>query len=150
MRKFAPEIIGSLLCLMLGMLSGLSVRISDMMWYANLHKPAFNPPTWLFGPVWAVLYIMMGIALAKIYKDRNNKALFIFAVQFVLNIIWTPLFFYMQRIDLALIDIVLLWSCLIVFFICTRKNSTVIMLFIPYALWTTFAMILTLSLYMLN
>ena len=69
-QKF--EIIGSILCIILGMLSGYISSAGDSLWYQNLKKPIFNPPKWLFGPVWSILYIMIGIALGKIWKLKDN------------------------------------------------------------------------------
>lgn len=147
-----PEIIGSLFCLTLGMLSGYSRALSDMFWYDNLIKPTFNPPPWVFGPVWTILYLMMGITFGILWKNRiDNKILItIFILQLVLNLIWSPIFFYFQSITWALLDICLLWALLVTFMFVSRNQRSIFLLFIPYCLWVSFALILNVKLYMLN
>lgn len=152
MRKYYPEIAGGLLCLILGMLSGYSVQLSDFAWYTNLNKPAFNPPDWIFGPVWTILYLMMGVALGILWKNKaQNKALIlIFAVQLLLNLLWSPIFFYYQNIGLAFIDICALWISLVIFMLAARNWRPILLLFLPYFLWVTFAMALNFSIYHIN
>jgi len=125
-------------------------------WYADLDKPFFNPPNWIFGPVWATLYIMMGISAYLVWqKDINSKAVRIvlvcFIVQPFLNAIWTPLFFGLHSPLLGLIDIVLLLNAIIVtvfaFFQISRPAA---LLLIPYLAWVSFATILNASIYLLN
>jgi len=125
-------------------------------WYADLDKPFFNPPNWIFGPVWATLYIMMGISAYLVWqKDINSKAVRIvlvcFIVQLFLNAIWTPLFFGLHSPLLGLIDIVLLLNAIIVtvfaFFQISRPSA---LLLIPYLAWVSFATILNASIYLLN
>jgi benzodiazapine receptor len=151
-KAYYPEIIASLLCLLLGILSGYGVKAADSLWFINLNKPFFNPPNWIFGPVWTVLYLMMGVALGKLWKEREkNKGLIaLFSTQFVLNLIWSPLFFYFQRIDLALLDISVLWISLIIFMILAWSKRAIVILFLPYILWVSFAAILNFSLYKMN
>lgn len=67
-----PEIGGALLCIMLGTISGLGINVKDSLWFINLQKPSFMPPNWIFGPVWTILYFLMGIALAKLWKERAH------------------------------------------------------------------------------
>ena len=126
-RKYVPEVAGIAICLALGYLSGLIMQISDPIWYTNLIKPAFNPPNWIFAPAWTILYIMMGIALGKIYKCRAEfgNLLIIFVVQLAFNLLWTPLFFYYHHIGLALIDITLLWLSLCMLLIFARKKQVI-------------------------
>ena len=125
-------------------------------WYADLDKPFFNPPNWIFGPVWATLYIMMGTSAYLVWqKDINSKAVRIvlvcFIVQLFLNAIWTPLFFGLHSPLLGLIDIVLLLNAIIVtvfaFFQISRPAA---LLLIPYLAWVSFATILNASIYLLN
>lgn len=150
--KFAPEMIGALVCLSLGMLSGYSVSNADFSWFASLAKPSFNPPEWLFGPVWTILYLMMGTALGKLWKHQPKSSALIglFLLQLFFNLIWSPLFFHFQRIDLALIDIVALWVSIIVFMVAARKESIIVLLFTPYVLWVSFALVLNICIYELN
>lgn len=133
--------------------SAIFVRPDE--WYAQLSKPSWNPPSWLFGPVWSVLYVMMGIAVWMIWTQggwkENRLPLTLFSLQLLLNAIWTPLFFGLHRPDLALIDIILLWlalsSTLVVFF-ARRKSAG--RLLIPYIAWVSFAAFLNFTIWRLN
>lgn len=155
MKKFIKnnlfEILGAIFCLSLGMLSGYLAHNGDTVWYQSLNKPDFNPPAWIFAPVWTILYIMMGIALGKIIELKNNRTLrLLFVIQFICNIAWSFLFFKYHRIDLALYDILTLWIALISLIVASRKNKSILWLLIPYFLWITFAMVLNLKIFMLN
>jgi tryptophan-rich sensory protein len=152
-KKYLPEIIGILITLMFGLLSGYVGQAGDSSWFMALNKPSFNPPSWLFGLVWPVLYIMIGIAFGKVWRGRNENPglLDLWLLQFILNISWSPLFFRLHRIDLALLDIILLWVVLLLFVKKANKvNPAVAKLFIPYLIWVTFAAILNLAFYLLN
>jgi len=139
-------------------LIGESFTTADTLgnWYANLHKPAFNPPDWIFGPVWTTLYIMMGISAFLIWrKGLDSKpvriVLVCFIVQLFLNAIWAPLFFGLHSPLLGLIDIFLLLNAIIVtvfaFFQISRSAA---LLLIPYLAWVSFAAVLNASIYFLN
>ena len=151
-KKYNYEILFAFLCLALGMVSGLSVKPSTSTWYLTLIKPSFNPPGWIFGPVWSLLYVMMGIAFGIILRDRKKNMLLImlFIDQFFFNLLWSPLFFYFNRIDLALVDIVFLWISIISFIFFARKQLILMLLFLPYSIWASFAMILNFNLFILN
>lgn len=146
-RRFRVEMIASLLCLTLGIASGFLGQSGDSAWYMSLHKPRFMPPSWVFGPVWTVLYLMMGAALGQLWRRRQQHKLLLilFAVQFILNLIWSPLFFYFHRIDWALMDISLLWISLVIFLTAALKIRTVYWLIAPYFLWVSFAWVLNFS-----
>jgi translocator protein len=134
------------------MISGLSVKPSDSDWYVNIIKPEFNPPSWVFGPVWTILYLMMGFGFGMLLrsKHKNFIVIILFIVQMLFNLIWTPLFFYYQQIDLALLDIIILWCLLFLFLIISRQNKQIFLIFIPYFLWVSFAAILNYNIYILN
>lgn len=151
-KKYSFEIIGAIFCLTLGILSGLGVEGGTSVWYLGLNKPSFNPPSWVFGPVWTILYIMIGIVLGKLWrnKSQNQGLLLIFILQFILNLSWSPLFFYFERIDLALYDLCLLWATLFTFVILARHQRTIFLLSLPYLLWVSFALLLNFSIYKLN
>ena len=125
-------------------------------WYANLNKPAFNPPNWIFGPVWTMLYIMMGISAFLVWrKGLDDKvvriALACFIVQLILNAIWTPLFFGLHSPLLGLIVITLLLNAIIVtIFAFSKISRPAALLLIPYLAWVSFATVLNASLYLLN
>jgi len=150
--RFYPEVIGALLCLMLGIFSGYSVNAGHSLWYANLTKPFFNPPSWLFGPVWSLLYVMMGVALGRLWKDKhkNKYLILIFAMQLVFNLSWSPIFFYFEKIGLALLDICFLWGSLALLMFLARKKLDVFILFVPYILWVTLAFVLNFKIYQMN
>ena len=125
-------------------------------WYAGLRKPPFNPPDWVFGPVWTTLYIMMGISAFLVWrKGLENKpvriVLVCYIVQLALNAIWTPLFFGLHSPLLGLIDIVLLLNAVIVtIFAFSKISRPAGLLLIPYLVWVSFATVLNASLYLLN
>lgn len=124
-------------------------------WYAGLKKPVWNPPNWIFGPVWTALYTIMAIAAWLVWKRggfaKQRKALTLFLLQLLFNAMWSPLFFGMKNPALAFIDILLLWLallCTVVAFWKTRPLAG--LLLAPYLLWVTFASALNLSLWLLN
>lgn len=150
--RHRSELIGSTLCLLLGILSGYAVSASDSLWYVNINKPSFNPPSWIFAPVWTLLYLMMGIALGKIWNKnpKDSSQLILFGCQFFFNLLWSPLFFHFHRIDLALYDISLLWLSLSWLLILARKERIIFMLLLPYLLWVSFAFFLNWTIFQLN
>ena len=125
-------------------------------WYANLNKPAFTPPDWLFGPVWTTLYILMGISAFLVWRkglaDKDvRKALVFFIVQLVFNALWSLLFFGLQSPLLGLIDIFLLQFVIILTLICFEEISIpAVFLLVPYLGWVTFAAVLNLAIYFMN
>jgi tryptophan-rich sensory protein len=148
-------IIACTLCLAVG-LTGSLFTSSVSSWYQNLNKPFFNPPNWVFGPVWTALYIMMGISAFLIWQKGLNIhtvkiALLFFIIQLLLNAIWTPLFFGLKSPTLAFADIILLWFAIVVtmvkFYSISKPAS---FLLIPYLLWVTFASVLNFSIVLLN
>lgn len=118
-------------------------------WYAALVKPSFNPPNWIFGPAWAVLYVVIGIVGARSYELGAGLPLWI--TQMVLNFAWTPAFFGLHRPTLALV-IVLGMLVSILAFIVTRWHADRVsaLLFLPYAAWVAFASVLNASIVALN
>lgn len=144
------------ICLLVGFLSGISTSDNISGWYSTLEKPFFNPPNWIFGPVWTFLYILMGIALGKVWSSdssgkEKNKAIFVFGSQLAVNAIWSIFFFGMQNPLLAFIDIIIL-IVLIVYTIKLFKpiNRMASWLLYPYLVWVSFATILNLSIILLN
>jgi tryptophan-rich sensory protein len=121
-------------------------------WYAQLVKPAFNPPGWLFAPVWTALYILIAIAGWRVWeRNRNSWPMRLWWAQLVLNFLWTPIFFRAHLIGLALADIVLLLAVILGFIVTAwRIDKTAALLFVPYAAWVAFAAILTASILALN
>lgn len=151
MRHCVPEALGIFCCVGLGLLSGMGAS-SDGAWYNQLVKASFHPPSAVFAPVWSILYTLMGIAGGRIWRVRHRFPWWfeLFSLQLLLNIAWTPLFFILHRIDLALYDMALLWSCVMVMVILMRRDKVVLWTLIPYALWLSFAAVLNYVLCLLN
>jgi translocator protein len=124
-------------------------------WYAGLTKPSFNPPSWIFAPVWTALYLLMGYALylitqTKIKKDKS-KAYYLFGFQLILNSLWSIIFFGRQNISLAFTTIILLWLIIAITIIEFNKiNKKAAKLLIPYILWVSFATLLNFAILRLN
>ena len=144
-------------CLVIGYFSGIVTRSAIITWYPTLVKPSFNPPNWIFAPVWSMLYIMMGIAAGLVWDRMESntalvkKALVVFAIQLALNALWSYLFFGLMNPMLALIEIVILWLMIYETYVQFGKiNKIAGYLFIPYLLWVSFAMVLNASIWWLN
>jgi len=155
MKKLSMKIlICTLACISLGFLSGLNTIQSIKSWYIYINKPTWNPPNWLFGPVWSILYILMGIALALIWQSSNskkNKAILLFIIQFALNLAWSAIFFGQHQIGLALIEIlIMLAAILLTTFNFIKINRTAGYLMMPYILWVSFASCLNGAIWLLN
>jgi benzodiazapine receptor len=145
-----------ILCQLAGLIGSLATIPAIPTWYASLEKPFFNPPNWVFGPVWTGLYFLMGISLfIACQRGKGNSqariALVFFFVQLILNAFWSLAFFGLKSPLLGLIVIVLLW---IAIFITIRKflsiSRTAALLLVPYILWVSFAAVLNVSLWILN
>ena len=149
-------ILSIVICQAAGLIGTVFTLDSIPTWYATLNKPSFNPPNWIFGPVWTILYLMMGISLFIVWKeDLKNKvvksAFTIFIIQLFLNTIWSIVFFGMHSPAGGLIIIVLLWIMILFTILKFMKISRVAgILLIPYLLWVSFATFLNFSIYKLN
>ena len=122
-------------------------------WYSLLNKPTFNPPDWVFGPVWTILYLMMTLAIWLFWhsNNRNKNTVYVYLVHLVINTTWSVVFFVFHNMVLALFVLILLIG-LIINLILRFKRVNVVSsyLMIPYLLWCSFALILNTSLIMLN
>jgi tryptophan-rich sensory protein len=142
--------------LLVGALGGLATAQGVSDWYPSLVKPGFTPPAWVFGPVWTVLYIMIGVALFLIWKDGlasrlERVAVLLFGLQLVLNAAWSPLFFGLRAPGAAFVDIVLLCGAAAAAIVAFLRVSPVAgLLLIPYGLWVAFATVLNLQIWRLN
>ena len=144
-----------LLPLGVGAIAGLFTAQAVPEWYASLNQPSFNPPNWIFGPVWTTLYILMGISLFLIWKldagKERNRAILVFLVQMLLNFGWSFLFFYFKMIGVALMEIILLWiSIVAMLYLFFKVKPLAAYINIPYLLWVTFATVLNAAYYFLN
>ena len=157
MNKYLKIAIFVATCIAVGYLSGQATQSSVNTWFPTLVKPSFNPPPWVFAPVWSLLYMMMGIAAGLVWsridfeKEAVQKALLFFAVQLALNALWSILFFGLRNPLLGLIEIVLLWLMIYETYIKFIKIDKIAgYLFIPYLLWVSFATVLNASIWWLN
>ncbi|MEB2844890.1 tryptophan-rich sensory protein [Rhizobiales bacterium RZME27] len=150
MRKLTTYILFVAACVAIGVLSGIANMPGE--WYQALEKPPLNPPNWIFGPVWAALYVMIGTALAETWFDENNRnRLIVFGLQGIFNICWSPAFFGMQNPVLGLAIIVpMLFFILLFIAMSWNPNRKAALLFVPYAIWVSFATYLNLAIVLLN
>jgi len=150
MTKILVTLFFIVACVALGALSGASNVPGE--WYQSLDKPFFNPPGWIFAPVWTVLYVMIGVALSAIwFEEDNSRLLVLFAIQAALNLLWSPAFFGLHSPVIGLLIIVPLLVTILMFIAAGwQKNRTAAWLFVPYALWVAFATVLNLSIVLLN
>ena len=135
--------------------AGSAAFISPGSWYAGLHKPSWNPPAWIFGPVWTLLYVLMAVAAWLVWRAggwrRQGRALGLFLLQWLLNFLWTPVFFGLHHMLLAFVDIMALWIVLVAAVISFWRIRTVAgLLLVPYVAWVTFAAVLNFTLWRLN
>ncbi|OXA79828.1 TspO and MBR related proteins [Flavobacterium aquidurense] len=157
MNKFVKIAIALLVCLAVGYSASTVTRPSVESWYPTLVKPIFNPPNWIFMPMWTLLYILMAVAAGLVWdkiKEQNDvvkKALLFFIIQLTLNAIWSYLFFGLKNPLLALIEIALLWLMIYETYLKFIKiNKTAGYLLIPYMAWVAFAAVLNASIWWLN
>jgi tryptophan-rich sensory protein len=145
-----------LLCQFAGVIGSVFTASSLTDWYSLLEKPVFNPPSWVFFPVWTLLYTLMGISLYIVWEkglhDRKVKiGLLIFGIQLVLNIFWSFLFFGLRSPYYGFVEIIFLWLAILLTIVQFRKISkTASYLLIPYILWVSFAALLNYNLWTLN
>jgi len=155
MNKYLKLALCILLPLTIGSLSGFATAASIDSWFVELNKPVFNPPSYLFAPVWTTLYILMGISFYLILQspktELRKKAIIIFCIQLFLNFCWSFLFFKYRLLGIAFIEILMIWiSIIVMIYIFKKINKTAAYLQIPYLLWVSFASCLNGSLWWLN
>lgn len=133
-----------------GMVIGFFTRPGE--WFATLHKPAFNPPGWVFGPVWTTLYVMIGVAGWRLWRaHRDSGAMALWWVQLLLNYLWSPAFFGLQSPALALAVIIALLAAIVATIVAAwRRDRVTALLLLPYAAWVSFATVLNASIVALN
>ena len=121
-------------------------------WYEALAKPSFNPPNWLFGPVWTILYVLIAIAGWRLWqRERTGAAMKLWWLQLVLNFLWSPVFFGLEQIGLALLIILALFATILAFLAAAwNLDRVAAWLFVPYAAWVAFASLLNASIWLLN
>ena len=154
-KHLFPLLISILIVFSAGFISSLFTTPNISTWYAFIIKPSFSPPNWLFAPAWSLLYILMAVAAFLVWNKRNNpktkSALMFYGIQLILNALWSIIFFGMHNPGLAFLEIIFLWSFILITLIKFYKiNKTAGLLFIPYILWVSFASILNLFVWMIN
>lgn len=148
-------IVSIVICQLAGIIGAVFTTPAISGWYANLNKPSFNPPNWLFGPTWILLYLLMGISLYLIWNlkptTETKKAIVFFAIQLVLNSLWSIIFFGLRLPSVAFLEILLLLGFIILtiikFFPLSKTSAY---LLVPYLLWVSFASLLNFYIVKLN
>ncbi len=133
--------------------AGFVTRAALDPWYYNLAKPAFNPPNWIFGPVWTLLYIMMSVAAWLAYKKskNSNKILAVYFIHLLINASWSYVFFYYKQIFLASFIIsIIIFFILYLMILYSKCSKPSVVLMLPYFAWSTFALYLNSTIYILN
>ena len=145
------------LCLLVGFAGSVFTPAPGSDWYYSvLNKPSWNPPSWLFAPVWTVIFILMGISLSMVLKEGADKpavaaALIVFGVNLFLNFGWSAMFFGLQSPFWGYLEIIALWlSIILATVLFGAVSKTAAYLLIPYLLWVSFASYLTFTIWKLN
>lgn len=156
LKDYRNLFLSILICNLAGAIGSIFTMPAIDSWYGNLVKPALNPPSWVFGPVWTLLFVLMGVAAFIVYNYGWKKmevkiALSIFGFQLILNTLWSIIFFGLQNPGLAFLELVLLWMAILFSIISFyRVSKKAAYLLIPYIMWVSFAGYLNLSLFLLN
>jgi translocator protein len=141
-----------ILCFAVAGVGGLATAPSIPNWYAGLAKPSWTPPGWIFGPVWSVLYFSMAVAAWLVWRqEKTAMPMGLFGVQLTFNAAWSWLFFRLHMPGAAFVDIVLLWAAIVATTVAFCQRSTVAgILFVPYLIWVSFAVVLNFAIWQLN
>ena len=157
MKKGGVKLAASILiCLTAGLIGAVFTIDSVQTWYKTIEKPSYSPPNWVFGPVWTILYVLMGVSAYLIWvkgleKKEVRTALMFFALQLTLNALWSILFFGMRNPFYGLIEIVFLWAAIAITIQKFYKISrTAAYLQIPYICWVSYAAFLNYGIWRMN
>ena len=155
MKNIFRLIISILIPLIIGFAGSFFTASSVDSWYATINKPSFNPPGWIFAPVWTTLYILIGLSFYLVWRNNfgeaRKKVISIYFMQLLFNLLWSVLFFGLKSPLLGFVDIIVLLIFIIANTIFFFKISKIAgYLFVPYLLWVSFASILNFSIYLLN
>jgi len=155
-RNLSALIAFIVLCELAGVIGSIFTIRAISNWYSVLRKPWFTPSNWLFGPIWLILYFLMGLSLYLVFESERNKAkekpaLWAFGFQLVLNTLWSVLFFGMHYLFYSFVEIVLLWiSIAVTTLLFFRVSKAAAYLLLPYILWVTIAASLNYYVFILN
>jgi translocator protein len=156
MNNLIKLVLSIALPLLIGFASSYFTITGVDSWYTTIQKPSWNPPNWIFGPVWTTLYVLMGISLFLIWKAGTSKetkrsALILFALQIIANFFWSFIFFDQHQMGLAFAEIIVLWLLiLLTIFSFAKINKVAAWLLVPYISWVSFAAILNFTIWRLN
>lgn len=156
LRNAIKIVVSIAICLLVGFVGGRITSGEIDSWYLTIHKPTWNPPNWLFFPVWTTLYVLMGIALFLVWKHPGGTrayrlALLAFFIQLLLNFLWSVIFFNLHSPAVAFGEIVLLWIAILCTIIAFKPFSRVAAwLLVPYIAWVSFAAFLNYTIMTLN
>lgn len=155
-REVPRFVVSVLIPLLVGFLGSITTLASIPTWYATLIKPSWAPPNWLFGPIWTTLYVLMGIALYLVWREGLDRrdvkfAILIFAVQLILNLSWSVVFFGYHALFGSFVLVMLLWlsilANIIAFYVISKPAGY---LLVPYIIWVSIASYLNYTIYLLN
>jgi len=156
LREILKLLVSVAICQAAGALGSVATGPSIATWYATLEKPWFTPPNWVFAPVWLTLFVLMGIAVFLVWhrglsNRRIKVALALFAVQLILNVLWSVAFFGLKSPLAGLVVIVILWVAILMTLLCFFKISrSAGFLLLPYIVWVSIAAVLNTSILILN
>ena len=156
MIKFLPPVLFILASQLAGIIGSVFTANSVRTWYVDINKPDFNPPGWIFGPVWITLYTLMGLAAYLVWKNRADShiakyATILFFVHLAFNTLWSILFFGLRNPAWAFFEIIILWLMILALIaLYYQVNKTSALLLVPYILWVSFAAVLNFYIWRLN
>ena len=156
MHRLLKLFFAVLICEGVGILGSIFTISAITTWYQTLNKPLFSPPNFVFGPVWTILYALMGISIflvleKKIKVKERNNLIYLFSLQLLLNFLWSVIFFYFHFPFVAFLEILFLWGSILLLIIkFWRYSKPASVLLIPYLLWVSFASLLNFSIFLLN
>ena len=147
-----PLLVFVFIALLVGATATFFTEPAIPTWYAGLAKPSFTPPNWVFAPVWTTLYVLMGVAASRVWKQTGfGLEIQVWSAQLGLNFLWSALFFWQHRIGLALADMAALWLLLLATLILFwQRDRLAGLLLVPYLAWTGYAFALNLAIWRLN
>lgn len=149
-------VLSVLICQLSGLVGAYFTAPSISEWYVYLKKPSFTPPSWLFAPVWTILFATMGISVFLVWRQRSlgkqvKRAVAVFGVQLVLNVFWSATFFGLRSPIAGLVVIVVLWLAILLTILeFYRLSKSAALLLVPYILWVSFAASLNYSIFIMN
>jgi tryptophan-rich sensory protein len=156
LKEILRLIVSIIIVFIAGAIGSIFTSPQITTWYAALVKPSWAPPNWVFGPVWTTLYVLIGVALFLVWREGVNRkdvkiALLVFAVQLILNILWSVIFFGFNSLLGGLLTVIILWIAILANIIVFYKVSKPAgLLLVPYIVWVSIASYLNYSVYLLN